>query len=72
MLQTAKNKKAEVDSNKQYMSELLAILMQHSEANQRSLADANGIEIILQAIAAYKNRRALHCRPSRAPFSRSL
>ena len=63
VLQTAKNKKVDVDSNKQYISELLAILMQHSEANQRSLADSNGIEIILQGIAAYKNKCALGYRP---------
>ena len=54
--QTAKNKNAEVDSNKQYVSELLAILMQQSEANQRKLAESNGIDIVLQAIARYKNR----------------
>ena len=51
-----KKKKAEVDSNKQYVSELLAILMHSSEANQQKLANIGGIETILQAIAVYKNR----------------
>ena len=45
-----------MDSNKQYTSELLAILMQHSEKNQTRLGEANGIDTILQAIAYYKNR----------------
>ena len=38
----------EFDSNKQYTSELLAILIQTSPKNQQRLADMNGIDAILQ------------------------
>jgi beta-catenin-like protein 1 len=56
ILGKVKQRGGEVDSNKQYTSELLAILMQHSEKNQARLGEANGIDTILQAIAYYKNR----------------
>ncbi|KAK9819671.1 hypothetical protein WJX72_000948 [[Myrmecia] bisecta] len=46
----------EFDSNKQYVSELLAILLQNSRANQKRLTDANGIDIILQALAPFRGR----------------
>lgn len=39
----------EFDSNKQYTAELLAILLQSSTKNQQRLADANGIDVLLQA-----------------------
>lgn len=39
----------EFDSNKQYTAELLAILLQSSQKNQQKLADANGIDVLLQA-----------------------
>ena len=38
----------EFDSNKQSCSELLAILLQSSPLNQQRLADANGIDVLLQ------------------------
>ena len=38
----------EFDSNKQYASELLSILLQSSPANQQALVDADGIELLLQ------------------------
>ena len=38
----------EFDSNKQSASELLAILLQNSPKNQQRLADANGIDALLQ------------------------
>lgn len=43
----------EFDSNKQYASELLAILLQGSAANQQALVDADGIELLLQVWAAH-------------------
>lgn len=58
ILGKVKQRGGEVDSNKQYTSELLAILMQHSEKNQTRLGEMNGIDTILQAIAYYKNRCA--------------
>ena len=38
----------EFDSNKQYTSELLAILIQSSLKNQQRVADLNGIDALLQ------------------------
>lgn len=58
ILGKVKQRGGEVDSNKQYASEVLAILMQHSESNQAALGALGGIDVILQAIAYYKNRRA--------------
>ncbi len=58
ILGKVKQRGGEVDSNKQYTSELLAILMQHSEKNQTRLGETGGIDTILQAIAQYKNRCA--------------
>lgn len=59
VLGKVKQRGGEVDSNKQYTSELLAILMQHSEKNQTRLGDMNGMDTVLQAIAYYKNRHIL-------------
>lgn len=44
------------DSNKLYSSEILAILLQGNEGNQRSLGEKDGIDILLQALAYYKRR----------------
>lgn len=46
----------DVDANKQYASEILAILVQQSDANKRKMGAANGIDAVLQAIAPYRNR----------------
>nr|GMC91396.1 beta-catenin-like protein 1 [Ipomoea batatas]GMC96877.1 beta-catenin-like protein 1 [Ipomoea batatas] len=46
----------EFDSNKQYASEILAILLQNSSANQKRLGQMNGVDAILQAVAAYKSK----------------
>jgi hypothetical protein len=46
----------ETDSNKQYASEILAILVQQSDANKRKMGASNGIDAVLQAIAPYRNR----------------
>nr|GMC94785.1 beta-catenin-like protein 1 [Ipomoea batatas] len=46
----------EFDSNKQYASEILAILLQNSNANQKRLGQMNGVDAILQAVAAYKSK----------------
>ncbi|VFR02554.1 unnamed protein product [Cuscuta campestris] len=46
----------EFDSNKQYASEILAILLQSSTANQKRLGQMNGVDTILQAVAAYKSK----------------
>lgn len=51
-----KIKVREFDSNKQYASEILAILLQNSSANQRRLGQMNGVDVVLQAVAMYKSR----------------
>ncbi|KAK9115681.1 hypothetical protein Sjap_014628 [Stephania japonica] len=51
-----KIKVREFDSNKQYASELLAILLQNSAANQKRLGQINGVDVVLQAVAMYKSR----------------
>ena len=51
-----KVKVREFDGNKQYASEILAILLQNSAANQRRLGQMNGVDVVLQAVAMYKSR----------------
>lgn len=46
----------EFDSNKQYASEILAILLQNSTVNQKRLGQMNGVDAVLQAVAMYKSR----------------
>ncbi|RLN09412.1 hypothetical protein C2845_PM11G21050 [Panicum miliaceum] len=49
-------KTREFDANKQYASEILAILLQNSPANQKRLGQINGVDGLLQAVAMYKSR----------------
>ncbi|GAB2211389.1 hypothetical protein Drorol1_Dr00024701 [Drosera rotundifolia] len=51
-----KIKVREFDGNKQYASEILAILMQNSTANQKRLGQMNGVDVVLQAVAMYKSK----------------
>ncbi|XP_039046247.1 beta-catenin-like protein 1 [Hibiscus syriacus] len=51
-----KIKVREFDSNKQYASEILAILLQNSPANQKRLGQMNGVDVVLQAVAMYKSK----------------
>ncbi|KAF9433296.1 hypothetical protein BGZ76_009636 [Entomortierella beljakovae] len=44
------------DSNKQYCSELLAILMQSSSENRRAFGKMGGIDDLLQFLAIYKRK----------------
>lgn len=46
----------EFEANKQYASEILAILLQNSPANQKRLGQINGVDGLLQAVAMYKSR----------------
>ncbi|KAF5479312.1 hypothetical protein F2P56_000145 [Juglans regia] len=46
----------EFDSNKQYASEILAILLQSSTANQKRVGQMNGVDVVLQAVAMYKSK----------------
>ncbi|GFZ09586.1 ARM repeat superfamily protein [Actinidia rufa] len=51
-----KIKVRDFDGNKQYSSEILAILLQNSTANQKRLGQINGVDVVLQAVAMYKSR----------------
>ncbi|KAK9733001.1 hypothetical protein RND81_04G037400 [Saponaria officinalis] len=51
-----KIKVREFDGNKQYASEILAILLQNSVANQKRLGQMNGVDVVLQAISMYKSK----------------
>lgn len=51
-----KIKVREFDSNKQYASEILAILLQNSPVNQKRLGQMNGVDVVLQAVAMYKSK----------------
>ncbi|GMI73454.1 hypothetical protein like AT3G02710 [Hibiscus trionum] len=51
-----KIKLREFDSNKQYASEILAILLQNCPANQKRLGQMNGVDVVLQAVAMYKSK----------------
>ncbi|KAF9311623.1 hypothetical protein BG003_007193 [Podila horticola] len=44
------------DSNKQYCSELLAILMQSSSDNRKRLGELGGIDDLLQLLSVYKRK----------------
>lgn len=44
------------DPNKLYASEILAILLQGHEANQRLLGETSGVDVLLQSLAYYKRR----------------
>lgn len=44
------------DANKLYTVEILAIILQGNETNQRLLGEKDGIDILLQALAYYKRR----------------
>ncbi|KAL3630375.1 hypothetical protein CASFOL_023359 [Castilleja foliolosa] len=52
----ARIKLREFDSNKQYASEILAILLQNSVANQKRFGQMNGMDTLLQAVAMYKSK----------------
>ncbi|XP_068640089.1 uncharacterized protein [Aristolochia californica] len=52
----AKIRVREFDSNKQYASEILAILLQNSPANQKRVGQMNGVDVILLAVSMYKSR----------------
>lgn len=52
----ARIKVREFDSNKQYASEILAILLQNSVPNQKRFGQMNGVDTLLQAVAMYKSK----------------
>ncbi|XP_012562750.1 beta-catenin-like protein 1 [Hydra vulgaris] len=42
------------DNNKLYASEIIAIMLQNHEENRQLLGESNGVDSLLQALAAYK------------------
>jgi beta-catenin-like protein 1 len=56
LLQRIQKKESPVTQNKQYAAEVLAILLQSSPTNRRKLCDLNGVDILLQLLAAYRKR----------------
>ncbi|RIB12551.1 Catenin-beta-like protein [Gigaspora rosea] len=44
------------DSNRQYCSEILAILLQNSRANRLKLGELSGVDTLLQVLNAYKRK----------------
>ncbi|KAI9093079.1 Catenin-beta-like protein [Phlyctochytrium arcticum] len=44
------------DSNRQYASELMAILLQNSRPNRLKLSELGGIDTLLQVVSAYKRK----------------
>jgi len=46
----------EFDSNKQYCSEILAILLQNSSANRIKFCELNGVICLLKSLSVYKRR----------------
>lgn len=54
ILKRLKSKGIDVDANKLYASEILAILMQNCGPNRRRLGMLDGIDSLLQSVAIYK------------------
>lgn len=49
-------KESPVSQNKQYSAEVLAILLQSSPINRRKLCELDGVDLLLQILAAYRKR----------------
>jgi len=52
-------KESPVSQNKQYAAEVLAILLQSSPINRRKLCELDGVDLLLQILAAYRKRDPL-------------
>ncbi|KAH6683126.1 Catenin-beta-like protein [Halenospora varia] len=49
-------KESPVSQNKQYAAEVLAILLQSSPINRKKLCELDGVDLLLQILAAYRKR----------------
>ncbi|PQE11035.1 hypothetical protein CJF31_00000796 [Rutstroemia sp. NJR-2017a BVV2] len=56
LLGRIQKKESPVGQNKQYSAEVMAILLQSSALNRRKLCDLDGVDILLQILAAYRKR----------------
>ncbi|KAK0102438.1 hypothetical protein ONS95_006057 [Cadophora gregata] len=52
-------KESPVSQNKQYAAEVLAIMLQSSPINRRKLSELDGVDLLLQILAAYRKRDPL-------------
>lgn len=56
LLERIQKRESPVSQNKQYAAEVLAILLQSSPINRRKLCELDGVDILLQILAAYRKR----------------
>lgn len=56
LLSRIQKKESPVGQNKQYAAEILAILLQSSPINRRKLCELDGVDLLLQLLAAYRKR----------------
>jgi beta-catenin-like protein 1 len=56
LLDRSQKRESPVSQNKQYSAEILAILLQSSAANRKKLCELNGVDLLLQLLAAYRKR----------------
>ncbi|CZT41562.1 related to nuclear associated protein [Rhynchosporium secalis] len=59
LLDRIPKRESPVSQNKQYSAEVLAILLQSSAINRRKLCELDGVDAILQILAAYRKRDPL-------------
>ncbi|XMA07689.1 hypothetical protein WAI453_000480 [Rhynchosporium graminicola] len=59
LLDRISKRESSVSQNKQYSAEVLAILLQSSAINRRKLCELDGVDAILQILAAYRKRDPL-------------
>ncbi|KAA8564953.1 hypothetical protein EYC84_010722 [Monilinia fructicola] len=56
LLNRIPKKESPVSQNKQYSAEVMAILLQSSSINRRKLCELDGVDLLLQILAAYRKR----------------
>ncbi|CCD44208.1 putative duf1716 domain-containing protein [Botrytis cinerea BcDW1] len=56
LLNRIPKKESPVSQNKQYSAEVMAILLQSSSLNRRKLCELDGVDLLLQILAAYRKR----------------
>jgi beta-catenin-like protein 1 len=59
LLERIQKRESPVSQNKQYAAEVLAILLQSSTANRRKVTELDGVDLLLQLLAAYRKRDPL-------------
>jgi beta-catenin-like protein 1 len=59
LLGRIQKRESPVSQNKQYAAEVLAILLQSSPVNRRKLCELDGVDMLLQLLAAYRKRDPL-------------